>query len=161
MKFQTFTLALAAGICLWCAQPADADVLTVTVLDNDGSTCQVEVPELDRIEVGTETLTLRQYDGSQCTHQIADIDRITVSRTNGAASLATDGKIALWTEGSTLHAAGLVPGQALTVADMGGTALNAKADANGCLSLDITALAAGPLAVKTADRSAKIMKTTH
>ncbi len=150
---------LAALIMAPAAAMAEGDA--VIVLAKDGTSFEVGIPQVERIEFGSSQLSVKTRSAETTSFDYSDIDRMLIgAKRQGIAKLATDGNIAVWptmTE-SAVNVAGAAKGAQVRIYTASGALVASATCADGTATLDISAAPAGVCIVAIGNKSVKIIK---
>lgn len=147
------------------AMPADALAeRAVVVISKDGTTREVALADVARIDIGQGKLTLHTSAGEANDLAYESLDRMLIGADMGTSSISSilkDGEIAIWPTlvTSDIHVSGVEAGSTISVYSAGGVKVaSAKADDEGNASIDISGAASGVYVVSAGNHSVKIMK---
>lgn len=144
------------------APAASAAEKSVVVIAKDGTSKEVLLSAVQRIEIGSTGITLHHSEGETHAVEYANVDRVLI----GAESAAIDGivakgNIAVWPTAvtSNVNIAGLANGAVAAVYSIDGRCIaSQKAGQDGKISFDLSNAAAGTYIVKADKTSVKIVK---
>ena len=162
MNYHIRHLFGAAIVAAAVAMPASALAEKgVVVISADGTRTEATLADVQRIEIGSESLTLH-HAGGQHNVAFADLDRILIgAETSAVKDLIGKGDIAIWPTrtSSTVSATGLEAGTIITAhSTAGALAAKATADADGNATVNLSSAAAGVYIVSAGKHSVKIIK---
>ena len=164
MKFcykQLVGLTLVAFAAVAASVEASA-VRSVVVISNDGTSREVALADVARIDIGQGKLTLHTTGGDSRDVPYESLDRMLIgAETSAVSSMLADGDIAIWPTlvTSDVNVTGLEGGGAVSVYSASGAIVaTVAADAEGNASIDMTGAASGVYVVSAGKHSVKIMK---
>lgn len=152
------TLALAAMPMTALADAQQA----VVVVSADGSSREIALPEIARIDIADGGLTLHSRSGESSEIPYGSLDRVII----GAEFTAVDkvlgkGDVAVWPTlvTTSVNVAGLAEGTTVNVYTVGGQLFSSsQADSDGRATIDMTRAAAGIYVVAAGNHSVKVVK---
>ncbi|MBD5219228.1 MAG: hypothetical protein HDS72_03155 [Bacteroidales bacterium] len=150
-------LALASGVL--AAQAAEG--VGVIVVKADGTSYEIELAQVDRINFGSSDVEVVGTSGQSQEFAYADVDRIMLgSPLSGISFITSEGNIAVWpkTVSSTLNIAGAQPGTEVRVYTIGGQLAASGRCSDGTLTLDLGNAPAGVCIVAVGNFTVKIIK---
>ncbi|MCM1067091.1 MAG: T9SS type A sorting domain-containing protein [Muribaculaceae bacterium] len=163
MNYHIRHLIGAAIVAAAVAMPASAAAEKgVVVISADGTRTEATLADVQRIDIGKESLTLHHSGGQKHEVAFADLDRILIgAETSAVKDLIGRTDIAIWPTrtSSTVSATGLEPGCTFAAHSTAGALVaKATADADGNATIDLSSAAAGVYIVSAGKHSVKIIK---
>lgn len=159
---QTIKKLSATVLLCMAAMLARAEAIPgVAVLDKDGSTYELALESLDRLNFGQHTLTVVTTAGEEKNFEYADIDKINFGvEVSAINAINAAGNIAVWPTlvSAGLNISGAQAGTAVRVYSASGALLLTATCGEGTLSLDMSKVPAGLCVVAVGDRSVKVIK---
>lgn len=161
MKFQVILAGLVVSSSLLIPATLRADGIGVAVIKADGSTHNVEIADIQRIDIASDALTIHQNSGTSTGHAYADIERLDIGvALSGISGITADGSVAVWPTLVTesVNVSGAPAGTRVVVYNVAGSAVASAVAPDGTLSVDMSALSAGAYIVSVGKHSVKIVK---
>lgn len=135
---------------------------SVVVVSKDGTRQEVILPEVQRIDIGTEGIVLHTTTGSPIEVSHGNLDRILIGEESTAVKEAiAGGNIAVWPTrvSDNVNVGGLEGGCPVSVFDLSGALVaSATASPDGLATMSLAALRPGVYLVSTGSVSVKIIK---
>ena len=158
--FNLLRSALAVVLIGTAAAAAAADTKMVVVVERDGSTYDVAMPEMDKIEFAGDGFMII-HDGVSKWFDYSQVDRILLGApATSVESIASEGRLVVWPSPAvdTVNIAGLPDGAETRAYTTGGVLVASAVSADGIARLDVTNAPAGTLIVAADGRTVKIIK---
>ena len=149
---------LALGMASAMSASADKGVV---VISTDGTERYVTLADIDRIQIGQNSLTVQCVNGTSQTVPYKDIDRVLVgASTSSVSSITAPGEIAVWPTATTdiVNISGLAAGETVAVFDIKGATVLKGISAEGLTTLSLGHLPAGIYVLAVNGKSVKIIK---
>lgn len=157
-----FTRILCGAILtLAGAGIAGAAEKAVVVISADGQQRQELLTNVDRIEIGKNSVTVKTTGGDAWSEPFDEIDRILIGAEYSAVQQITSpGDIAVWPTVTSdfLNVSGLHNGDIIKVYDLNGTLCVSATANDGLTSVNLSPIPAGAYIVTTGKHSVKIIK---
>lgn len=157
--FRTAALALLLGSAPMAM--ADGTQKYVVVVERNGSTYEVAMPEMDRITFAGDGLTISDKEQNRRWFDYSQVERILLgAASNTVTEIASEGRLAVWPSPAvdTVNVAGLPEGAEVKVFTPSGALVASAPAADGTACIDISGAPAGTLIVTADGRSVKIIK---
>ncbi len=161
MKHFLTKILCGAAIMMAGTLCADAAEKAVVVISTDGTQRQETLANVDRIEIGVNSLTLKTTSGGSQTVAYNELDRILVGAEYSAIQqITTPDEVAVWptVTSDLLNISGLKAGQAVAVYDLKGAIALKAVVTDGLTTLSLAALPSGAYIVNAGEHSVKIIK---
>lgn len=157
------TITLALLFINIATSLAATQSIGVIVIKSDGTTHELELEAIDRMEIGTQAVEIHHTSGTSSTHNITDIDRINIGVAVAGIDrvLADTGDIAVWPTTTTgnVYIKGAAAGTPIAVYTLSGQCVaNAHTSSDGATTINIATLAPGVYVVAVGSHSVKITK---
>lgn len=139
---------------------ASATEPKVVMLGKDGTSYDLALKDVDRINFSAAGAELLGNSGEHHAMNYADIDRILIGSTLSVSDLTAKGEIAVYpsvTDGP-LNVVGIEPGTDIYVYDISGRRITAVTAQDSAVTLDLSDAPAGVMAVRIGMHSVKIIK---
>ena len=160
MKFYPKKLLTAALVA--CASMAAYAEIGVVVIASNGDRTEVALPDVQRIDIGTEGITLHHAGQDPVSVEYGSLDRILIgAETNAVQSIMKEGDICVWPTAVTdrISVTGAPAGTTISVFAADGRQLAAtKASAGAPADIDMSAAPAGVYVVTVGKHSVKVIK---
>lgn len=134
---------------------------TVTVLAKDGSSFEIAISGIERINFGAQTIELVEKNGTANSLAYNDINRILIGdNKSGIDQIVGQGNIAIYPSVTTgpLTIAGLEVGTEVELFDIKGVSIAKTTAKDSSVTLNIADAPKGMVIVKVGKHSAKIFK---
>lgn len=142
------------------ASAVAADTTNVVVVQQDGSTYEVPMPTMDKIEFAGDGFMI-SHEGISKWFDYSQVDRILFgAEANAVSEAVAKGDIAVWPSPATdiVNITGLTEGTTVDIYTNSGVRIASATASEGTLRLDISASPVGTLILKAGDISVKILK---
>lgn len=164
MKYSSIVACAALAVAAVTPQSALCESVGVAIVKVDGTTHHVVFEEIDRIEIGNESVTVHHATAAPATHAMADIQRIDIGvsgLSSGISNAVAEGSIAVWPTvvESSINIAGAPAETAINVFSINGrNVASTKTDADGSASVNLSGLPAGHYIIAVGAHTVKIVK---
>lgn len=162
MKHSYTKLLCGIALTAFCGIVASAEMKkAVVVISTDGSQREEVIENVDRIELGSNSLTLKSVGGAAETVDYKDIDRVMIgAEWTAVKKITAPGEIAVWpvTTSDVINISGLAKGEPVTVYNVKGAAAVQTVAGGELTSLSLKQLQAGVYVVTAGSKSVKIIK---
>lgn len=161
MKHFLTQILCGAVLALGGAGIAGAAEKAVVVISADGSQRQELLTNVERIEIGKNSVTVKTAGGDAWSGAFDEIDRILIGAEYSAVQQITSpGDIAVWPAVTSgyLNVSGLHNGDTIRVYDLNGVLCVSATANDGLTTVDLSPIPAGAYIVATGRNSVKIIK---
>ncbi len=155
------TKAVMASVLALMPLAAFAQEKAVVMLAKDGSTYELAMSAVSRIDFGQTEVTMSGTAGQSKAMSYTDIDRILIGAPkSGLADLIARGEVAVYPSVTTgpLTIEGVEAGTEIAVYDLNGMLVKQTRAADTTVQLDLSGAAAGMMIVRVGKHPVKIIK---